>query len=862
MRVYSLAYDCLAGAGGKPMKRAVGRFAVVVATALAVTPFTGSDVNGQGTEREDAAGTFGLDADLPRHMQFADKEAFMRAREEHFALMRGMPAFLPYNPRLRALRELEEQEARAPQIDPAFWTQIGPAPIPNGQFNQPVSGRTTAIAVHPTNPDIVYVGAAQGGVYRSLDGGANWTPIFDAAMSLAIGSLALAPSNPEILYVGTGEPNGSQDSFFGVGLYRIDNASTSADLTGPIDPPVTTGIPGTTAFTGRAISQVLVHPQDPNIIFVSTYTGTGTNPGQVMGFDIPPLALLGLYRSTNATSPNPTFTKLTVTSLLSVPPDTTGNARIRDIVYDPFDFNVIVAWVYGPAAAGGGGIYRSTDALSPNPTFTQVVTSLTADTPGELTANRVGGVTRMWAATGELNGRVRRSTDGGATWTAPLTGGLNFCNPQCFYDIAIAAHPTIANNVHLGGAPATVHDRSTDGGDTFQTFEAGLHVDTHAIEYAPSNPNIMYFGSDGGIWRSTDEGVTWINRNNSGYHATQFQSIAVHPTDPQFLIGGTQDNGTNFLQANGVWINTDGGDGGYSLIDQNAADLINVTQYHTYFNTTTSMGFARKFSAVPPVGNWQSVGCGFGIPNGITCPSQSILFYAPMTLGPGNPNTVYFGSDQIWRSTNTGTNMTSVSQVLSPGITGAVVSIAISPQNDNVRIAGTRNGKVFATTTGANPMIDHTSPFFPDPHPADTNQRRPVTAAAVDPTNQNIGYIAFGGYGVGAGQHIWKTLNLSGGPNDWFPAGNGIPDVPVNALVIDPGAPTTIYAGTDIGVYVTQDGGANWVPYTTGMPRVTVFSLTFQNVGTRVLRAATHGRGIWERTPLPVPVQLQGIEVQ
>jgi photosystem II stability/assembly factor-like uncharacterized protein len=839
------------------MKRANGRFAVVVATALATAPLTGT---ARGQEKV-------VDPDLPPHMQAMDKEAFLRAREEHFALMRGFPAFLPYNPRLKALRELTEQEARLPEIDPAFWTQIGPAPIPNGQTIppvSPVSGRTVAIAVHPTNPDIVYVGAAQGGVYRSLDGGLNWTPIFDNAMSLAIGSLALAPSNPEILYVGTGEPNGSADSFFGVGLYRIDNASTTADLTGPIDPPVTTGIPGTTAFTGRAISEVLVHPTDPATIFVATYTGIGGNPSGFLGFDIPPLAILGLYRSTNATSPSPTFEKLTVTTAGSVPPDNTGNRRIRDIVFDPADPNILVAWVYGTAVAGDGGIYRTTNALAPNPTFTQVVTTLTSDTPGELTANRVGGVTRMWAATGESNGRLRRSTDGGATWSAPLAGGQNFCSPQCFYDIAVAAHPTVANTVHLGGSPATAHSRSTDGGDTFTSFNAGLHVDTHAIEYTPSNPNVMYFGSDGGIWRSTDEGVTWTDRNNASYHATQFQSIAIHPTDPQFLLGGTQDNGTEFLQPDATWTQTQGGDGGYCLIDQNAADVVNVTQYHTFFNTTTSMGFARRLSAVPPVGNWMSLGCGSGfVPNGMVCPSQSILFYAPIALGPGNPNTVYFGGDQVWRSTDTGTSMTSVSQVLVPGPNGAVVTIAISPQTDNFRIAGTRNGQVFATTTGANPMQDVTNPFMPKPHPLDTNQRRAVARAVFDPTNSNVAYVAFGGYGVNAGQHIWKTTDLAAGANAWFPAGNGIPDVPVNTMVIDPAAPFTIYAGTDIGVYASTDGGANWSPYTTGMPRVTVFDLTFLNQpGNRVIRAATHGRGVWERTPLAVPVKLQGIEIE
>ena len=133
---------------------------------------------------------------------------------------------------------------------------------------------------------------------------------------------------------------------------------------------------------------------------------------------------------------------------------------------------------------------------------------------------------------------------------------------------------------------------------------------------------------------------------------------------------------------------------------------------------------------------------------------------------------------------------------------------------------------------------------------------------AIDPTNSDVCYVAYGGFGLAAGQHVWKTTNLAGGAGTWVASGNGIPDVPVNAFVIDPSNTNNLYAGTDIGVYASTDGGANWVPYTTGMPRVTVFDLTFFDGATRVLRAATHGRGIWERTPLPVPVQLQTFDVK
>src|SRR5262249_5900408 len=150
-------------------------------------------------------------------------------------MLRGLPYETGPEARVSAIQQMEGQISAQPPftVGPA-WIPIGPAPIPKGQttgIENPGNGRGTAIAVQPTDPNIVYVGTAQGGVYRSLNGGASWTAIFDQAASLAIGALALAPSDPTILYVGTGEPNFSCDSFFGVGLYRINNADTAPVLT-------------------------------------------------------------------------------------------------------------------------------------------------------------------------------------------------------------------------------------------------------------------------------------------------------------------------------------------------------------------------------------------------------------------------------------------------------------------------------------------------------------------------------------------------------------------------------------------------------------------------------------------------------
>jgi len=321
-------------------------------------------------------------------------------------------------------------------------------------------------------------------VYRSLDGGTTWTAIFDGAQSLAIGALAIAPSNPSIVYVGTGEPNLSADTFFGVGLYRIDNAETTADLTGPINPAVTTGIAGTKAFTGRAISKILVHPTNPDIVFVATSTGiaglgaTATEAATA----VPPLAVLGLYRSMNATAASPSFENLVVTNVagtrLLAGDARSENSRVVDLVFDPGDPNIVLAAVYGGPPQGGtfneGGIYRTTNALSTPalPTFTKAtaaIATLNNAVRVSLAANKVGSTVTVVAATGESanfvgsscttgSGAVRKSTDGGATWSARLPGGAGFCGSQCFYDLPIEIDPGDANLIHLGGKGTIVND--------------------------------------------------------------------------------------------------------------------------------------------------------------------------------------------------------------------------------------------------------------------------------------------------------------------------------------------------------------------------------------------------------------------
>jgi Big-like domain-containing protein len=724
------------------------------------------------------------------------------------------------------------------------WNPLGPDPIPNGQttgVEVAVSGRVTAIVVDPTTDQIVYVGTAQGGVYRSTDGGATWTPLLDSAQSLAIGALALDPQNRNTLFVGTGEGNLSGDSFFGVGLYIIANASTATPtVSGPFN---SDGLGGD-VFTGRAITKIIVNPTDSNKLLVSTASGASGLSADAFST----LPTRGVFLSANALGATPTFTRLTIQTAVA-------NRTVTDMVMDPGNPSTIMVWVFGLAAANDGGLWVSASGDPWANTATWIQT-ITRQGFGKFSVNRSGATPKTTfllaqdesvtcgVATG--TGSLKSSLDG-ATWTA-LAAANGFCGGQCFYDMVPAFHPTDANTILLGGAAngaascgSDVLVRSTNAGSSFTRVDTQLHADFHALAFAPSNPSVVYAGNDGGIFKSIDGGATWSSINTAGFNATQFVSLSLHPTDPNFSIGGTQDNGTEFMKPDGTWTRADFGDGGYSAIDQSATDTTNVTLYHTYFNVTNGLiGYAKATPATATEGSWPFLGCNGVTGNGITC-GDSVLFYAPLALGPGTPNTVYFGTDHLYRSIDQGVNNTAVSQVLAPAAPPTVPSnvpvsaIGISPQDDNVRLVGLANGKVFATTAGANPMTDVTGGWA----------AKFVARTVIDPNSKTTAYVTLDGYGTAA--HVWKTTNLNTQPPapTWTSASNGLPDVPVNAFAVDPFNPSYLYAGTDIGVFSSIDGGASWTAYGTGLPRAAVFDLNINRVSHKV-RIGTHGRGAWE----------------
>ena len=837
------------------------------------------------------------DPDLPSKFKVnIDKETYMRLRDEHVNLLRGIdPNAIVGGPPLRgaAIEQMEQQRERMSlqsettlTTAPA-WVEIGPRPIPNGQFqgglSGPVTGRTTAVVVDPTNSNKVYVGSAQGGVWRSLNGGVTWVPIFDSAQSLAIGALVLDPTNPTILFVGTGENDNSLDSFQGVGIYRVKQADTSPILEGPFATRVagtgTTASNGL-AFQGTGINRIVIDPNDHNKMFIGNGVGrAGVSGTQATG------ASWGLYFCDNAQAVTPTFSRVN-----NVPG--AGNGVVTDAAYEPgSSSNLLVSVVdfFGLGSGGSsvGGIYRSTNAntattgmsgVSPTFTLTQALGKMITT---KLAINKVSTTVTVYAATSETpataacvnasnSGKVRKSTDGGATFPITLTAADGYCGGQCEYDQPIAVDPNNANILYLGGnARGTCSDvlkRSNNGGTTFTRDDNGLHADSHYIFFDSQTPTpTVWFANDGGVWKRPDAaaGTAWLNQNINPLGTLQFQSLAVHPTDRDLTIGGTQDNGTEAQQTtSGNWISAEGGDGGFALIDQSATNLVNVTMYHTFFNIKNlQIGFDRiiNTSCLAIKDSWPTRGAfggvndptpacdgtAFYIQNGINI-ADNVLFYAPMALGPGTPNTVYFGTDKLYRSTNRGDSMVIVSQNPLSGI-NPVTAIGISRQSDNVRIVATSDGKVFATATGSSSLAD--TAFTAPANLNGSTTTKYVARAVIDPNNQNTAYVTLAYFTNPATEgQVWKTTNLNAGPPTWTSVSSGIPNVPVNAFVVDPANSSNLFAGTDIGVFASTNGGTNWAPYGTGLPVAAVFDMAIArpNTAGEILRIATHGRGMWE----------------
>ena len=639
------------------------------------------------------------------------------------------------------------------------WTSFGPRPIPSGATSKyngvaPYSGRVTTIAHDPTNAAVAYLGAAEGGVWKTTDSGATWAPIFTGPTQ-AIGAIAVDPTNSQTIWVGTGEANNNVDSYLGVGIFRSTNAGTSWAKVG-----------GST-FANCHISDIVVSPTDSNVVIVSV-SNSGRYADQVTCSN-------GVWRTGNGGS---SWSRRLL------------NADTYDLANKPGSGSVYYAGV------SGSGVWRSTDG---GVTWAKASTGLPTSNVGRIAA--IGNASNL-NTLGTFT-----STDDGSRWGAvPTPSGQdsNYCNygaststtGQCNYDLTAVAYPGDDTTVYFGGIRVQRYNGNWTTVGYDGTTANGIHVDIHTVSFDSSNR--LWVGSDGGAYRKDSGSVGFTNLNQT-LSLTQFTSgIAGAPATG--FTGGTQDNGTLYYDTSNGWTEFEVGDGGPTAFDRSTS---------TYWSE-----YVRALIKRDIVGGSDT--CVFGLTtdpqssaqNSSTRVNDTSEFFAPFVQSPSAPKTLYVGGRAIWRSTDGGTSWSFISSAYTSQFVEAIGPSKSNPQviyggwsyggSSNVRV--TKDGGSTWSDTAALPNRVITDLRVKSSVPGTAwvtlsgfNRTTPSTPGHVFVT-QNYG-------------QTWtdESGNLPDTP---------VNAIEVDSRT----SPSTLYVATDAGVFWSVDGGSSWAKAATGLP--------------------------------------------
>jgi len=723
-----------------------------------------------------------------------DKQA---EREEWFYSQRAYPhTRIPAGARLKGFAEIERmdrlrlqnlsgnaQEPRALTV--GSWTSIGPQPTSAGTIFV-TAGRVNSIAIDPRNSKTIYIGSAEGGVWKTANAGTSWKSLTDSQPSLANGAIALDPSNSEIVYVGTGEENFAIDSYYGAGILKsTDSGATWKNIVGP--------------FLHAYIGGIAVSPSNSQVLLCAS--------------DI------GIFRSTDGAE---TWTRVL---------DGTGTA----ILFDPTNGNIAYAALGSPFGAFNNGVYRSSDGG-------QTFESIRGTGSSALPTTNVGRIslsiapsapTTLYAAfhdyaTGSLMD-IFKTTDSGNLWNPTHAPDICAASGQCWYDMTVRVSPADPNLVFAGGQTSII--QTTDGGASWQqpyfigpNEQQAIHPDYHDLQFT-ADGSTLYIANDGGMYSTTDvtsELINWTELNDT-LSVTQFYpGIAIHPSNSKISLAGTQDNGLQRYNGNPSWDYVNCGDGGYSAIDR----IVPAIAY-------TACVSGDTIDRTTDGGNSWLAGQ-YGIDT-----RDRAQFVAPMTIDPSNSRTLYFGTYRIWQTRDGAGQWLPISPDLTGGKNATIKAIAVAPSDPNTVYAGTSDGKVQVT----NNALSGTKAAWIDRSAGLT--LKTLTSIAVDPIDSATAYVTYSGFLDSAAKPTQHVFQTSDGGAKWTDISGNLPDLPVNSLAVDPDLPETLYIGTDAGVMVTTNGGTSWSTLGNGMPKVVVEAVLLHRP-TRILRAATHGRGVWD----------------
>ena len=673
------------------------------------------------------------------------------------------------------------------------WYSIGPKNF---------GGRTLMLAFNPQNPNTMYAGSASGGLWRSFTGGVGaegWHRMELGFPAVSIPAIAISPVDSNVMYVGTGEvyKYGQAGTgyavwptrgFYGIGILKTTDGG--ATWTKSLD---------WTQTQMRGVLMIKINPLNPNVVYAGTTEGT--------------------YKSNDAGA---TWSKI-------------NNALMTtDILIHPVDTGIVVI-ASGDFQSTDYGIYRSTNSgatwfklgtVNGLPNYTgKVMLGICRDFPDNFYAS-IGYAT--------TNEELYHSTDKGLTWTGK--GQIPYTYGWFAHDVAVNHKDpdkiVVAGvEIYKYHAPVDLLEKKSiwykwyltanpPGGDEGPPDYA--HADIHDIIFHPVDTNVVYFATDGGIFRSTNGGETFQALNGS-YQTQQFyQGFSSSQQDGDFSLGGLQDNATAVYEGNISWRRVIGGDGGQTIIHPIADDIVIAsTQWSRHYISYDRANFFTHLSQLP----YYTYNANFIAP----------IAYCEME------DKLLAGKEYIYASNDLGSSWNNLGLLDNQK---PALAMAFSNQNCN---------RVYASSTpiylAPNYVVVQAPPanlFRSDNGGSSwtkitgTLPDRFYNDIAIHPTNDSIVYIAVGGYGT---PHIYKTSNSG---QTWTAMSSGLPDLPMTAVVIDPFYPDHIYAGNDVGIYVSQDGGLTWTDFSSGLPEAAIiYDLTISPVNKK-LRAATHGNGVYE----------------
>src|ERR1051326_1842330 len=703
---------------------------------------------------------------------------------------------IPLDWRQKAEMQISQSNLRkSTSTSSIAWKSVGPSDI---------GGRVRSIVINPLNSSTIYCGSVSGGIWKSMDAGATWNPTSDLAANLVIGCMAIDPVDTNIIYAGTGEGYFNVDALRGAGVLKSTDGGASWTLLSNFINPA--------SLNYYYINKIIIRPDAHNTLFAGT--------------------LEGIWKTTNAG---------TSWNQLSVPSQ--GSVGCADLVIKPTTPNIMYA-SFGLFRTNG--IYKTTDGGS---TWTKLAGGLPTTNYHRISlALSTSNPATIYAAMADSNNGtlgIYRTTTSGTSWTkmttpvdnsAQVNGGYLWT--QGWYANVIAVDPTNSNALYAGGVNLF---KSTDGGANWSRISDGyvsgstyVHVDQHAIAFDPHNNITVYFGNDGGMFKTTTAGGSFFPIN-SNLAITQFYSGAVDPL-AEIYYGGTQDNGTVRTLGPPLWTVVHSGDGGTTAVDYLTPPPGDTESLYLSLLKSTSSGgrntWTRIMNGIPSSGS----------PNGT---SDRCAFIAPYTMDPTDPLVLVAGTYRVFRSSNGGGSWSAISNDLTGNGPGAqqddgsvITEIAISKSYPSTIYAGTSgfsgatgstSSRVWVENYGTTSWVNHTAPPLPD---------RSVTWIAIDPVNADRAFVCYSGYGTG---HIFQTTNRG---LSWTDASGNLPDIPVNTMVVDPASLSHLIVGTDLGVFESLNGGCTWSQQNIGLANVSVVDLDLR--GDQFLFASTHGRGMFK----------------